>query len=73
MCPIFRVGPLLGMVEPDLAEQVQMLKYGGVIRIKIDWICNLDKSLDQCSPHYSFERLDAPFKEESFLYGFSVR
>jgi len=73
MCPIFRVGTLLDMVEPDLTEQVQMLKYGGVIRVKIDWICNLDKPLDQCSPHYSFGRLDAPFKHESSSYGFNFR
>jgi hypothetical protein len=50
-----------------------MLKYGGVIRVQIDWICNLDKPLDRCLPHYSFGRLDRPFKEQSFSQGFNFR
>ncbi|CAF1106408.1 unnamed protein product [Rotaria sp. Silwood1] len=73
ICPIFRVGTLLNIVEPDPEEQVQMLTYGGVIRVKIDWECNLDKSLNYCLPEYSFKRLDGPFKEESFSQGFNFR
>jgi hypothetical protein len=73
ICPIFRVGTLLDIVEPNRTEQEQMLTYGGVIRVKIDWKCNLDKSLDKCLPDYSFGRLDAPFKEPSFSQGFNFR
>ena len=73
LCPIFRVGTILDIVEPDLEEQKLMLKLGGVIRIKIDWKCNLDRSLDYCLPEYSFGRLDGPFKEESFSRGFNFR
>jgi hypothetical protein len=73
ICPIFRVGTILDMVEEDQEEQTQMLTLGGVIRIKIDWICNLDKTLDECLPEYSFGRLDAPFKEENFSQGFNFR
>ena len=73
ICPIFRVGTILDIVEPDLQEQELMLKYGGVIRVKIDWICNLDKPLDYCLPKYSFGRLDGPFREESFSQGFNFR
>jgi hypothetical protein len=43
-CPIFRVGTLLDLVEPDEYEQKQMLKLGGVIRVKIDWNCNKKKN-----------------------------
>jgi hypothetical protein len=50
-----------------------MLKLGGVIRIKIDWNCNLDKALNYCQPEYSFRRLDAKYKEESFSHGFNFR
>ncbi|CAF1190261.1 unnamed protein product [Rotaria sordida] len=72
-CPIFRVGTLLDMVEPDKSEQMQMLKLGGVIRVKIHWDCNLDKSYDLCQPLYSFRRLDGSYKEESFSHGFNFR
>ncbi|CAF1154766.1 unnamed protein product [Adineta steineri] len=72
-CPIFRVGTILDLVEKDEAEQINILRLGGVIRIKIDWICNLDISLDKCVPVYSFGRLDAPSKEENFSVGFNFR
>ncbi|CAF3337708.1 unnamed protein product [Rotaria sp. Silwood2] len=73
MCPIFRVGTLIDIVEPDRDEQMQMLKYGSVIGLKIHWNCNLDKSLNLCKPEYSFRRLDKSYKEESFLSGFNFR
>jgi hypothetical protein len=73
LCPIFRVGTLLDIVEPDPYEQTQMLKLGGVIRVKIDWNCNLDKPLHQCIPEYTFERLDRRHNEESFSKGFDFR
>jgi len=73
ICPIFRVGTLLDIVEPDRVEQNSMLKHGGVIRVKIDWKCNLDKSLDQCLPEYSFKRLDDRFDNLSFSQGFNFR
>ena len=44
-----------------------MLTQGGVIRIKIYWICNLDKPLDRCLPEYTFYRLDAPYREREFF------
>ncbi len=72
-CPIFRVGTLLDMVEKDREEQQLMLKLGGVIRVKIDWNCNLDKPLNNCLPVYSFGRLDAAYKEQSFSHGFNFR
>ncbi|CAF4304206.1 unnamed protein product [Rotaria sp. Silwood2] len=73
ICPIFRVGTLLNIVEPDSDEQQHMLTSGGVIRVKIEWKCNLDKSVDYCVPEYSFKRLDGPYKEESFSPGFNFR
>ena len=73
ICPIFRVGTLLDIVETDPDEQNQMLQYGGVIRVKIDWKCNLDKPINQCLPEYSFKRLDAQFRDESFSLGFNFR
>ena len=72
-CPIFRVETLMGLVETNETEQMLMLTSGGVIRVKIDWKCNLDKPLDRCQPEYSFGRLDDQYKEESFSKGFNFR
>ena len=72
-CPIFRVGTILDIVEKDPEEQRKMLTLGGVIRVKIDWNCNLDHSLNACVPEYSFGRLDARYREESFSHGFNFR
>jgi len=73
ICPIFRVGTILKIVEPDVKEQNLMLTYGGVIRVKIDWKCNLDKPPDRCLPEYSFKRLDEQIKNEPFSQGFNFR
>src|SRR5689334_3150448 len=47
LCPIFRIGTLLDMVEPKKDEQRLMLQFGGIIHIIIEWFCNLDRSLSQ--------------------------
>ncbi|CAF0726137.1 unnamed protein product [Adineta steineri] len=72
-CPIFRVEDLLKIVEPDDDERLKMLTFGAVVRIKIDWICNLDLGGDQCKPKYSFGRLDSRYKDERFSFGFNFR
>ncbi|CAF1542862.1 unnamed protein product [Didymodactylos carnosus] len=72
-CPIFRVSDLLKLVENDDDERSKMLASGGVIRIKIDWNCNLDKPLNECRPEYTFGRLDSPYKVEKFSFGFNFR
>lgn len=72
-CPIFRVGTILDLVEDNPKERIEMLKSGGVIRVKIDWKCDLDKPLNRCAPVYSFRRLDPPSNEESFSQGFNFR
>ncbi|CAF1306787.1 unnamed protein product, partial [Didymodactylos carnosus] len=72
-CPIFKVGNLLEDVESDPDERDKMLQLGGVIRVKVDWDCNLDKPLARCEPRYTFGRLDARFKDETFSFGFNFR
>ena len=72
-CPIFRVGDLLEIVESEAIERDEMLKLGAVIRIKIDWNCNLDLGIDQCKPEYSIGRLDSRTTEEQFSVGFNFR
>ena len=72
-CPIFRLDYILSEAENDLEEQKLMLQYGGVIRVKVDWDCNLDRQLSLCKPKYSFARLDTRFREEKFSVGFNFR
>ena len=65
-CPIFRLGYILNEAEKNFHERQLMLHLGGVIRVKIDWNCNLDRRIEFCKPIYSFTRLDSPFDEEQF-------
>ncbi|CAF3285910.1 unnamed protein product [Rotaria socialis] len=73
LCPVFRVGDLLNIVEPDTDERHKMLISGGVVRIKIDWMCNLDLGNEKCKPIYSFGRLDSRSRDEQFSFGFNFR
>ncbi len=73
LCPMFRIGDVLEIVESDANERKLMLAQGAVIRIKIDWMCNLDLGEDECKPEYSFGRLDSRFRDEQFSFGFNFR
>lgn len=72
-CPIFRLEYILIEAESDPDERALMLRYGGVIRVKIDWNCDLDRRITRCKPKYSFARLDTRFREETFSVGFNFR
>jgi hypothetical protein len=72
-CPIFSLNYIVHQAESDAQERIQMLLYGAVIRMKIDWDCDLDRSLTNCKPEYSFARLDVPFREQPFSKGFNFR
>ena len=73
LCPTFRINDLLNIVESDNEERYKMLKHGAVLRIKIDWKCNLDLGEEECKPYYSFGRLDSRSRDESFSFGFNFR
>uniref|UniRef100_A0A8C3G6S7 Purinergic receptor P2X, ligand-gated ion channel, 3b n=1 Tax=Cyclopterus lumpus TaxID=8103 RepID=A0A8C3G6S7_CYCLU len=73
-CPIFRVGDVVRYAQQNftkLADKVE--SGGGVIGIKIGWICDLDKSDDQCNPSYSFTRLDAMSQKNAVSPGYNFR
>ena len=72
-CPSFRIGDLLELVESDREEREKMLILGAVVRIKIDWMCNLDLGEEECRPEYSFGRLDSRSRDEQFSIGFNFR
>lgn len=72
-CPIFRLDYIINEAEKNLEERELMLRHGAVIRIRLDWDCNLDRRISLCKPQYSFARLDTSFKEERFSVGFNFR
>ncbi|GFS12706.1 p2X purinoceptor [Elysia marginata] len=54
-CPIFKLNTI---VQGAGIEFNQIAAEGGVMQILIDWNCNLDHSISDCVPSYSFRRLD---------------
>ncbi|TNN50546.1 P2X purinoceptor 3 [Liparis tanakae] len=69
-CPIFRVGDVVRYAQQNFTK---LAEQGGVIGIKISWICDLDKSDDQCNPSYSFTRLDAMSQKNVVSPGYNFR
>uniref|UniRef100_A0A8C8FJR6 P2X purinoceptor n=1 Tax=Oncorhynchus tshawytscha TaxID=74940 RepID=A0A8C8FJR6_ONCTS len=66
-CPIFRVGDVIRYAHQNFTT------LGGVIGIKIGWMCDLDQSEDECNPSYSFTRLDAMSEKNSVSPGYNFR
>ncbi|KAJ4944556.1 hypothetical protein JOQ06_013099 [Pogonophryne albipinna] len=69
-CPIFKVGDVVRYAQQNFTK---LANKGGVIGIKIGWVCNLDKSDDQCNPSYSFTRLDAMSQKNAVSPGYNFR
>uniref|UniRef100_A0A3B1IWB4 P2X purinoceptor n=1 Tax=Astyanax mexicanus TaxID=7994 RepID=A0A3B1IWB4_ASTMX len=69
-CPIFKVGDVVRLAHQNFTALVNK---GGVIGIKISWVCDLDKSEDECKPAYSFTRLDAMSEKSSVSPGYNFR
>ncbi|XP_072319002.1 P2X purinoceptor 3b [Eucyclogobius newberryi] len=69
-CPIFRVGSVVEYAQQNFTTLVNK---GGVIGIKIGWMCDLDKSDDKCNPEYSFTRLDAMSQKNAVSPGYNFR
>lgn len=43
---------------------------GGVLGIKIGWVCDLDRAWERCLPRYSFTRLDGLARAPAHGYNF---
>ncbi|XP_029914800.1 P2X purinoceptor 3b [Myripristis murdjan] len=69
-CPIFRVGDVIRYAQQNFTT---LAHKGGVIGIKIGWMCDLDKADDQCNPSYSFTRLDAASEKNAVSPGYNFR
>ncbi|CAF0994952.1 unnamed protein product [Didymodactylos carnosus] len=73
LCPIFRIGQIIETIEKDEKEREWMLKYGSVIKIQVDWNCNLDMNIEKCKPSYSFRKLSTNYHADKFSNGFNFR
>lgn len=69
-CPIFKVGDVIRFAQQNFTT---LAKKGGVIGIKIAWLCDLDKADDDCKPTYSFTRLDAMSEKSTVSPGYNFR
>ncbi|KAK3573187.1 hypothetical protein QTP86_015104 [Hemibagrus guttatus] len=69
-CPIFKVGHVIRFSHQNFTT---LANKGGVIGIKIAWLCDLDRSEDECKPAYSFTRLDAMSEKTSVSPGYNFR
>lgn len=61
------------LCHTDSLKNLSQFSQGGVIGIKIGWVCDLDKSDDQCNPSYSFTRLDAMSQRTVVSPGYNFR
>ncbi|XP_022108443.1 P2X purinoceptor 4-like isoform X2 [Acanthaster planci] len=67
-CPIFKLGDIVAATGEDFNK----LAYsGGVIGISINWDCNLDYSWKDCTPLYTFSRIDN--SEAKLAKGYNFR
>uniref|UniRef100_A0A8V5FVX2 P2X purinoceptor n=1 Tax=Melopsittacus undulatus TaxID=13146 RepID=A0A8V5FVX2_MELUD len=55
LCPILRLGDVVRLAGQDFRS---LATTGGVLAIKIGWVCDLDRGGERCLPRYSFTRLD---------------
>ncbi|XP_053547655.1 P2X purinoceptor 3 [Bombina bombina] len=69
-CPIFRLGDILKLAGQNFTN---LADKGGVMGIKIGWLCDLDQSWDLCVPKYSFTRLDSVSQKSNISPGYNFR
>lgn len=69
----FKNDVLAFLCHTDSLKNLSQFSQGGVIGIKIGWVCDLDKSDDQCNPSYSFTRLDAMSQRTVVSPGYNFR
>ncbi|KAM6309029.1 P2X purinoceptor 3 [Aegotheles albertisi] len=67
LCPILRLGDVARLAGQDFPT---LAATGGVLGIKIGWVCDLDRGGERCLPRYSFTRLDARAHAPALGYNF---
>uniref|UniRef100_A0A8C3QF20 P2X purinoceptor n=1 Tax=Cyanoderma ruficeps TaxID=181631 RepID=A0A8C3QF20_9PASS len=67
LCPILRLGDVARLAGQDFPV---LAATGGVLGIKIGWVCDLDQAWERCLPRYSFTRLDSLARTPAPGYNF---
>ncbi|XP_075282581.1 P2X purinoceptor 3 isoform X2 [Opisthocomus hoazin] len=67
LCPILRLGDVARLAGQDFPA---LAATGGVLGIKIGWVCDLDRAWERCLPRYSFTRLDGLARAPAPGYNF---
>ncbi|XP_066178345.1 P2X purinoceptor 3 isoform X1 [Sylvia atricapilla] len=67
LCPILRLGDVARLAGQDFPA---LAATGGVLGIKIGWVCDLDQAWERCLPRYSFTRLDSLARTPAPGYNF---
>ncbi|XP_068004728.1 P2X purinoceptor 3 isoform X1 [Melanerpes formicivorus] len=67
LCPILRLGDVVRLAGQDFPA---LATTGGVLGIKIGWVCDLDRAWERCQPRYSFTRLDGRAHAPASGYNF---
>ncbi|XP_074951449.1 P2X purinoceptor 3 isoform X1 [Phalacrocorax aristotelis] len=67
LCPILRLGDVVRLAGQDFPT---LAATGGVLGIKIGWVCDLDRAWERCLPRYSFTRLDGLARSPASGYNF---
>ncbi|XP_062432360.1 P2X purinoceptor 3 [Rhea pennata] len=70
LCPILRLGDVARLAGQDFAA---LAATGGVVGIKISWVCDLDRAWELCLPRYSFARLDSSTQHSASSPGYNFR
>ncbi|XP_049676053.1 P2X purinoceptor 3 isoform X3 [Accipiter gentilis] len=70
LCPILRLGDVVRLAGQDFPT---LAATGGVLGIKIGWVCDLDRAWERCLPRYSFTRLDGLAQPPAPAPGYNFR
>ncbi|KAM9278585.1 P2X purinoceptor 3 [Morus bassanus] len=70
LCPILRLGDVVRLAGQDFPT---LAATGGVLGIKIGWVCDLDRAWERCLPRYSFTRLDGLARSPVPAPGYNFR
>ncbi|XP_075357802.1 P2X purinoceptor 3 [Mycteria americana] len=70
LCPILRLGDVVRLAGQDFPT---LAATGGVLGIKIGWVCDLDRAWERCLPRYSFTRLDGLARPPAPASGYNFR
>ncbi|XP_074903277.1 P2X purinoceptor 3 isoform X2 [Buteo buteo] len=70
LCPILRLGDVVRLAGQDFPT---LAATGGVLGIKIGWVCDLDRAWERCLPRYSFTRLDGLARPPAPAPGYNFR